>query len=422
MTNKITTHSPQFISDYKRLMLDTQSVLKEIGHEKAFFNSSIKQIPKKHYISLIRSLDELRNDFSIVEDSLKFCDEDKIFLKNENEALVELLNEHKEKLETKITPPQETIIPQTNHQQQPKFEGHSPPHWLAIGIPTVPRPDHQDYLMKVLHSIVDSLPSNPPHPHVKIYVRQMAVGAHHPIFDHAKDKFTHPDYPKRAYFDFSVEGGVSSDPLGNHMRDKGTANLPGYKVRKQTRDIASLLNHIISDGLPQYFMFAEDDMRLCPHGLLAARYVMEKSEMFHPDWLAVRASYGMNGIFLHGHDLQEFRSYLIEHQGRRPPDHLVVEWFAGETDQSKRYKKGRENIGFKFNILYHEGRVSTLGHGAGGGFPECYEQLIEPTVFEVEAFKPDLCPNEDIWPCTPSNPSDFHPSPVIDWGQFRGTR
>lgn len=45
---------------------------------------------------------------------------------------------------------------------------------------------------------------------------------------------------------------------------------------------------------------------------------------YYPDWIAVRASFGMNGIFLQARDLLPFATYLEENQNRRPPDHLVV--------------------------------------------------------------------------------------------------
>ena len=42
-----------------------------------------------------------------------------------------------------------------------------------------------------------------------------------------------------------------------------------------------------------------DDMRFCPSGLQAIQYLLDKASRYHPDWLAIRASYGMNGIFMH---------------------------------------------------------------------------------------------------------------------------
>ncbi len=52
-----------------------------------------------------------------------------------------------------------------------------------------------------------------------------------------------------------------------------------------------------------------------------------------------------------------FAGYLTQHQQRRPPDHLVVEWYAGESAESKAYKGGRANIGFKYNMFNHIGQV-----------------------------------------------------------------
>ena len=111
-------------------------------------------------------------------------------------------------------------------------------------------------------------------------------------------------------------------------------------------------------------------------------------------------------------DLPVFSQYLVHHQMRRPPDHLVVEWYAGETEESKIYKSGRVNIGFKFNLFDHIGSVSTLRKEitSANSFPHCFDQLLVPTVFEVEAYNPIVCPHEDIWPCRGKQSL-----PVVDW-------
>jgi hypothetical protein len=106
------------------------------------------------------------------------------------------------------------------------------------------------------------------------------------------------------------------------------------------------------------------------------------------------------GIFMPNEDMKVFAEYLMKHHARRPPDHLVVEWFAGETAESAHHKKNRANIGFRYNIFDHIGVTSTLRGAKQTGFPHCYEELLEPTVFQVEAFSKTQCPDDDIWPCS----------------------
>lgn len=114
-----------------------------------------------------------------------------------------------------------------------------------------------------------------------------------------------------------------------------------------------------------------------------------------------------------------FASYLLEHQVRRPPDHLVVEWFAGETDQSAAYRGGRQHVAFRYNLFNHIGSVSSLRTEQQTTWPVCYDPLGVPTLFEVEAFKSDQCPTDDIWPCDP--PADYR-SPRLDWGSLHTKR
>ena len=59
----------------------------------------------------------------------------------------------------------------------------------------------------------------------------------------------------------------------------------------------------------------------------------------------------------------------------------------------------RKNIGFRYNLFHHLGLSSTLRAQKQDGFPICYEQLVSPVVFEVEAYDPQQCSHEDIWPC-----------------------
>jgi len=142
-------------------------------------------------------------------------------------------------------------------------------------------------------------------------------------------------------------------------------------------------------------------------------------------------------------DLRVFGDYLVKHQARRPPDHLVVEWYAGETPEAKvndssassrttcpaaalanacdpcltsrtapsctltgtpcpppprlpqAHKGSRANVGFRYNLFDHLGAVSTLRAETSTSYPTCYDELLEPTVFKVRhrRRRPRPCPH-----------------------------
>ena len=116
-------------------------------------------------------------------------------------------------------------------------------------------------------------------------------------------------------------------------------------------------------------------MLLCKGGLEAMQHMLSKASRYHHDWIALRTSYGMNGIFLHDKDMEHFHQYLLKNQLRRPPDHLAVEWFAGETQESGKYRGRRINVAYRFNIYDHIGVSSTLRSQMQTSFPRCYENL-----------------------------------------------
>lgn len=62
----------------------------------------------------------------------------------------------------------------------------------------------------------------------------------------------------------------TSDPKNG--RDRGTPNKPGFQVRQQTRDVASLLVHGVDKG--HYYLFLEDDMQLCPQMFTVFQYLL----------------------------------------------------------------------------------------------------------------------------------------------------
>lgn len=91
------------------------------------------------------------------------------------------------------------------------------------------------------------------------------------------------------------------------------------------------------------------------------------------------------GALLHMADVPAFAQYLETHAARRPPDHLLVEWFAGETPESAAYIGTRVHYTSKYNLFEHAGTVSTLRGGKMPKFAVCYDYLEEPVLFEVRA-------------------------------------
>jgi hypothetical protein len=336
--------------------------------------------------------------------SILKCQQDKL-------SLTENLKSCELKLSTSLTGSVSSLLGLTGNVVLDK--------WLVIGIPTVARTNDEPYLLRTLESISDQLSSDPDdllYNKVLVIVVNMQVNSNpnrkHIIYEQAKTKYASSPLSSSFLFLELEASEIIEDPLPgrNQHNDLGNANKPGFLVRRQTRNIVSVMRKSVNHG--RYYLFLEDDMVLCQHGLFTINYLLHKANAYHPNWLAIRTSYGMNGIFMHNKDLETFGSYLIKHQVRRPPDHLVVEWYAGETPEAKAYKANRVNIGYKWNLFDHLGVISTLRQQKSGAFPRCYEMLTEPVVFKVEAYSPSECPHDDIWPCRGLHHKKI---PVVNW-------
>ena len=301
------------------------------------------------------------------------------------------------------------LVPAAREDDGEEEEKEDRQPYLVIGIPTVPRVKNEDHLLRVLASILDQLPTEAAHPlygRVRVLVMNCMHDGPHERFEQAKKYL---QGPHRAHLEFVQEPAPLPDKGGE---SRGNANRPGPRVRKQTRNIASVVRAAAHKG--KYFLFMEDDMLLCAQAVRASLYLLDRANEYSSGkWIAVRASFGMNGIFMQGgDDLDVFADYLVEHQSRRPPDHLVVEYFAGETRQSARIKANRPHFGFRYNLCDHLGAHSTLRSEMAKQMPICYEELTFPAVFDIEAFKPKQCPEDDLTPC-PKKPRE----PRIHFGE-----
>ena len=269
--------------------------------------------------------------------------------------------------------------------------------WLLITIPTVARA--RPYLALVLSAIANQLPRSN-------YIQVAVVHNIHPD----RKNYSHETYEIEREFRkkdprFHFIDLVNTLPVLDGS-EKGTRNIPGEKVRAQTRDLVNTLTLVHNQFNPKYMMFMEDDFLLCKEGLSAFVYIIRRmNEQWNSlqGWNLVRFSFGFNGFILQRDDIQTLADYLLKHQLRRPPDHLLVEWFAGETDESAADKRGRVHAAYRYNLLDHMGQHSTLRDGIQPNYMRCWQPLTFPTIFEVEVFKNECAMQnslEDLWPCS----------------------
>lgn len=275
----------------------------------------------------------------------------------------------------------------------------SSPVWLAIGIPTVAREvdgETVDYLSATLDALNRNLPVSDADP---LWGRVRVVVVDNSHVDHTVFEENRKRFENDQHFVFIQNTAVKGAERPVSL--DASSDKPGKRVQQQTNDVVFTLKEVERLTKPQFYAFMEDDFELCANGLLAIQYAMNKATMYHGDWIALRMSYGLNGIVIRGKDVLPVSRYFEGNVRRRPPDHLIVEWFAGETAFSKKYKNNRVNIGFRYNIFKHIGVRSTIRKAKfkHRNFPRCWEELVYPVVFEVEGFNPQQCPDDDIWPC-----------------------
>ena len=414
----------------KDILDETKALLQQLSSSNL---TSLRDRTKKEVMrmnderkKIIDDLVSLQHSFGKAESAVARCNADKSILTQESKKCQLMLQNISSKSNVLARKNPVEVINNIQHSPPIYAEAHKGDsaftRWLVIGIPTVGRRNNEDYLLRTLAAVADQVPSA----ESDLMYRQVLVvvvnmqGPGHERFEEAKRKYaSSPPHPKSEYFlfldDQDFGAGEMEDPVhgATAENDLGNANIPGYRVRKQTRHIAAVVRRCVGRG--RYYLFLEDDMKLCPSGLLAIQYMLSKASTYHPNWFAIRASYGMNGVFMHNSDLNAFASYLVKHQARRPPDHLVVEWYAGETKESASFKTNRSNVGFRYNLFDHIGVVSTLRSQEQGSFPRCYEELLVPVLFAVEAFNPRACPHDDVWPCN----VNVRKSPRLDWASLR---
>jgi len=282
----------------------------------------------------------------------------------------------------------------------------------VIGITSAPRPGGISYLASTLASLLAELPDSADDPlgpaAVEVLVMNMEPGAHDAFY--AARAGVGGSAKGRAYLRFLDRPGPCEDPTPDAppVDDlNNPRNRPGKEVRRQTCDVATLLEAAAPRG--RHYLFMEDDFETCGHALRALRYALLKAALRAPDWLALRVSYGMNGIAMRQEDLPALAAYLRQHAARLPPDLLWQEWASrgGEPTGASAARR-RPLLVFRQNLLAHTGAVSSFAvRPHRRAWPGCYAPMA--TVWSLaaaEKFDADGCAEEDLSPCAALAPSD----------------
>lgn len=284
--------------------------------------------------------------------------------------------------------------------------------WLVIGIPCAPRKSQGkdvDYLGTTLESLLVELPSDPSDPmygRVRVIVLNTAPGINHAMTSlRVRLRASKSDdlFAKKAavYVETIDSPGRGRDP-GEVLPDpddlNNPTNRPGRQVRQQTLDLLVLLELARSRG--RHYLFMEDDFTVCPHMIRVIHYALAKLREQQPDWLALRFSYGMNGIMMKSKDIPNLSRYLRAGMTRLPPDLLWQEWAYGKN-RPKDLLNRRLAV-YKWNMLAHRGNVSSFAvRIKRAPWPGCYVRMDKPWSLGIqERFRNMECGFvSDISPC-----------------------
>eukprot|EP00656_Telonema_subtile_P012746 TRINITY_DN16437_c0_g1_i1.p1 TRINITY_DN16437_c0_g1~~TRINITY_DN16437_c0_g1_i1.p1 ORF type:complete len:309 (+),score=38.76 TRINITY_DN16437_c0_g1_i1:112-1038(+) len=238
------------------------------------------------------------------------------------------------------------------------------PAWLVIGVNTVPRhkPPHPPirYLERTINAIEAQLAGTAFEGAVHVHIVNHVAGKH-AVFEDLKHQLA-----GKPYYHFSEVVDRLPDPHINQPWNpwNGDVNVPSGLVRRQSLDLVSAFQlwsaKVLALGA-SYFLTVEDDMELCPSGMQAIRYAVSKASA-RLNWSVLRVSYGMNGLVFKAADVSVYGEYLHTRFSKRPPDHIVVEWFASETIPATQHFKGRKNAAFRYQLWEHLGSVSAVGN------------------------------------------------------------
>lgn len=197
---------------------------------------------------------------------------------------------------------------------------------------------------------------------------------------------------------------------------------PGERVRQQSIDLISLLDHVLSMNF-SFYVITEDDATLCTGGLV--RIVDDLSfisGLAGTNWSFFRTSVGFIGIVLHRESARALRAFLFAYYMIKPPDLLLSEFAHGvwpgcsrnwsdvphrpvsvADHRTKRYPRNEaepSKLYFvaKGDLFHHLGVVSSLRSRPSASVMLCHQPL--KNLFDPrERFKSQCTLRHFVSPC-----------------------
>jgi hypothetical protein len=165
---------------------------------------------------------------------------------------------------------------------------------LLITIPSVARPSGKTYLLDTIAHIVAQMAqstADPEYGQTVLVIADMLRAeeqhagqppkSNHAVFQQARQKYS--QHPLHQFIRFiSVTAPLDpKDPIPPPGVDTVSAggiyaNSPGFRVRRQTRDLAALLGDKIVAGQSQAVLLLEDDFEMCKQAMNYIHHIIKK--------------------------------------------------------------------------------------------------------------------------------------------------
>jgi hypothetical protein len=261
---------------------------------------------------------------------------------------------------------------------------------LAVVISTVKR-NGAAYLPSTLRKLGEQIASDSVNAeNTVVLVVDHSIGGPSEVSRSLEEEFSRR-HPGLFHFDYNDENSY-----------KAMKEFAGVSVQRQALCIVNTLSKIY--GRSYEVLIMEDDFLLCPGALRLIHCILHRVSAGRKTWIAMRISYGMNGILIRNQDIPKIIIFLILNMWHKPSDHNIVEWFLGETGDGRptgtNPRQRRPYFVYRYNLMSHIGSVSSFGHSKRDT-PICFDTMDGRVgLRKFEAFNASRgCSRSELSPC-----------------------